>query len=98
MECFDASRPHTPGTPVAGMGMSVGLGVMGPGVSYVQAPHPPPPHHMVSFTLIYLLHLNLIFFSIGLVYSQITRLIDFKRDYSADFNLLKNPQIVKQNQ
>ncbi|KAJ8712895.1 hypothetical protein PYW08_008199 [Mythimna loreyi] len=48
------SRPHTPGTPSGvGVGMGVGVGgvgvnlggvsVMGPGVSYVPAPHPPPP-------------------------------------------------------
>lgn len=45
------SRPHTPGTPSGGVGMGVGMGVgvnlggvsvMGPGVSYVPAPHPPP--------------------------------------------------------
>ncbi|XP_063896514.1 ataxin-2-like protein isoform X5 [Helicoverpa armigera] len=48
------SRPHTPGTP-SGVGVGVGVGVggvgvnlggvsvMGPGVSYVPAPHPPPP-------------------------------------------------------
>ncbi|CAB3220280.1 unnamed protein product [Arctia plantaginis] len=49
------SRPHTPGTPSGGVGVGVGVGVggvgvnlsgvsvMGPGVSYVPAPHPPPP-------------------------------------------------------